>query len=89
MRFMIQGPAYGIVVAAGRSERMGGVDKLFAELMGRPEAPMGHAAPRRTPAKYESMGRSEKYLDSSELPIGDGAPGKKTRIKNARTKDAG
>ena len=33
---MIEGPAYGIIVAAGRSERMGGVDKLYAELMGRP-----------------------------------------------------
>lgn len=31
-----EGPAYGIVVAAGRSERMGGVDKIFATLMGRP-----------------------------------------------------
>src|SRR5947199_306992 len=30
------GPAYGIVVAAGRSERMGGIDKVFAQLMGRP-----------------------------------------------------
>ena len=33
---MIEGPAYGIVVAAGRSERMGGTDKVFAQLMGRP-----------------------------------------------------
>jgi 2-C-methyl-D-erythritol 4-phosphate cytidylyltransferase len=33
---MIEGPAYGIIVAAGRSERMGGIDKMFAELMGRP-----------------------------------------------------
>lgn len=32
----ITGPAYGIVVAAGRSERMGGVDKIFAPVMGRP-----------------------------------------------------
>ncbi len=31
-----QGPAFGIVVAAGRSERMGGVDKVFAQLVGRP-----------------------------------------------------
>src|SRR3954453_14738930 len=30
------GPAHGIVVAAGRSERMGGIDKVFAQLMGRP-----------------------------------------------------
>lgn len=30
------GPAYGIVVAAGRSERMDGLDKVFAPLMGRP-----------------------------------------------------
>lgn len=30
------GPAYGIVVAAGRSERMGGVDKIFAQVSGRP-----------------------------------------------------
>ncbi len=30
------GPAYGIIVAAGRSERMGGLDKIFAALMGRP-----------------------------------------------------
>jgi 2-C-methyl-D-erythritol 4-phosphate cytidylyltransferase len=30
------GPAWGIVVAAGRSERMGGIDKVFAPLMGRP-----------------------------------------------------
>jgi 2-C-methyl-D-erythritol 4-phosphate cytidylyltransferase len=32
----IDGPAYGIVVAAGRSVRMGGVDKVFTELVGRP-----------------------------------------------------
>jgi 2-C-methyl-D-erythritol 4-phosphate cytidylyltransferase len=32
----IQGPAYAIVVAAGRSERMGGVDKVLAPLVGRP-----------------------------------------------------
>jgi 2-C-methyl-D-erythritol 4-phosphate cytidylyltransferase len=32
----IDGPAYGIVVAAGRSERMNGVDKVFTELVGRP-----------------------------------------------------
>ena len=31
-----EGPAYGIVVAAGRGERMGGIDKVFAALMGRP-----------------------------------------------------
>jgi 2-C-methyl-D-erythritol 4-phosphate cytidylyltransferase len=31
-----EGPAYGIVVAAGRSERMGGVDKVLTELVGRP-----------------------------------------------------
>jgi len=30
------GPAYAIIVAAGRSERMGGVDKVFAQLAGRP-----------------------------------------------------
>lgn len=33
---MIEGSAYGIVVAAGRSERMGGADKVFAQLVGRP-----------------------------------------------------
>jgi 2-C-methyl-D-erythritol 4-phosphate cytidylyltransferase len=33
---MIKGPAYGVVVAAGRSERMGGADKVFADLAGRP-----------------------------------------------------
>jgi len=33
---MIEGSAYGIVVAAGRSERMGGADKVFAQLAGRP-----------------------------------------------------
>jgi len=31
-----QGPAFGIIVAAGRSERMGGLDKVFATLAGRP-----------------------------------------------------
>ena len=31
-----EGPAYAVVVAAGRSERMEGVDKVFAPLMGRP-----------------------------------------------------
>lgn len=36
LRMGIEGPAYGIVVAAGRSERMGGVDKVFTELVGRP-----------------------------------------------------
>jgi 2-C-methyl-D-erythritol 4-phosphate cytidylyltransferase len=30
------GPAFGIIVAAGRSERMDGLDKVFATLMGRP-----------------------------------------------------
>lgn len=30
------GPAFAIVVAAGRSERMGGGEKVFAQLMGRP-----------------------------------------------------
>ncbi len=30
------GPAYAVVVAAGRSERMGGADKVFTQLMGRP-----------------------------------------------------
>jgi 2-C-methyl-D-erythritol 4-phosphate cytidylyltransferase len=33
---MIEGPAFGIVVAAGRSVRMGGTDKMFAPLAGRP-----------------------------------------------------
>ncbi len=33
---MIEGPAYGVIVAAGRSERMGGIDKMFATLSGRP-----------------------------------------------------
>ena len=33
---MIEGSAYGIVVAAGRSERMGGADKVFVQLVGRP-----------------------------------------------------
>lgn len=33
---MIEGPAWGIVVAAGRSQRMGGADKVFAQLVGRP-----------------------------------------------------
>jgi 2-C-methyl-D-erythritol 4-phosphate cytidylyltransferase len=32
----LSGPAYGIIVAAGRSERMGGGDKVFAQLLGRP-----------------------------------------------------
>jgi 2-C-methyl-D-erythritol 4-phosphate cytidylyltransferase len=36
MARMIEGRAYGIVVAAGRSERMGGADKMFATLAGRP-----------------------------------------------------
>ena len=31
-----EGPACGIVVAAGRSERMDGIDKVFVALMGRP-----------------------------------------------------
>lgn len=31
-----RGTAYGIIVAAGRSDRMGGIDKVFAQLMGRP-----------------------------------------------------
>ena len=33
---MREGSAIGIVVAAGRSERMDGLDKIFAALMGRP-----------------------------------------------------
>jgi 2-C-methyl-D-erythritol 4-phosphate cytidylyltransferase len=36
MTARIAGPAWAIIVAAGRSERMGGVDKLFATLAGRP-----------------------------------------------------
>ncbi len=32
----IDGPAYGVIVAAGKSERMGGVDKIFVTLIGRP-----------------------------------------------------
>ena len=32
----IEGPAWGVIVAAGRSERMGGADKVFAPLVGRP-----------------------------------------------------
>jgi len=32
----VEGPAWGIIVAAGRSERMGGTDKVFAPLVGRP-----------------------------------------------------
>lgn len=32
----IDGPAFGVIVAAGRGERMGGIDKVFAPLMGRP-----------------------------------------------------
>ena len=31
-----QGPAYGVIVAAGASERMAGTDKVFAQLAGRP-----------------------------------------------------
>jgi 2-C-methyl-D-erythritol 4-phosphate cytidylyltransferase len=31
-----EGPAFGIIVAAGRSDRMDGIDKVFAALMGRP-----------------------------------------------------
>ena len=31
-----QGKAFGIIVAAGRSERMGSLDKMFAPLAGRP-----------------------------------------------------
>ena len=30
------GSAFGVIVAAGRSERMGGTDKVFAPLVGRP-----------------------------------------------------
>ncbi len=36
MTSTLEGPAVGIVVAAGRSERMGGTDKVFASLVGRP-----------------------------------------------------
>ena len=32
----IEGPAFGVVVPAGRSERMEGIDKAFATLAGRP-----------------------------------------------------
>ena len=32
----INGPASAVIVAAGRSERMGGTNKLFAQLVGRP-----------------------------------------------------
>jgi 2-C-methyl-D-erythritol 4-phosphate cytidylyltransferase len=44
------GPAYGIVVAAGRSERMGTTDKLFAPLMGRPMLAWTLAAFKQCPA---------------------------------------
>jgi 2-C-methyl-D-erythritol 4-phosphate cytidylyltransferase len=46
----IDGPAYGIVVAAGRSERMGGVDKVFAELAGRPLVAWSLAAFKKCPS---------------------------------------
>lgn len=36
MTSTMEGPAVGIVVAAGRSERMHGTDKVFASLVGRP-----------------------------------------------------
>ncbi|HYM16644.1 MAG TPA: 2-C-methyl-D-erythritol 4-phosphate cytidylyltransferase [Dehalococcoidia bacterium] len=36
MSDVIDGPAYGIIVAAGRGERMDGIDKVFAPLVGRP-----------------------------------------------------
>jgi 2-C-methyl-D-erythritol 4-phosphate cytidylyltransferase len=36
MALRTEGPAWGVVVAAGRSERMGGIDKVFASLLGRP-----------------------------------------------------
>ncbi|MDE3095413.1 MAG: 2-C-methyl-D-erythritol 4-phosphate cytidylyltransferase [Chloroflexota bacterium] len=32
----IEGPAFGVIVAAGRGERMDGVDKVYAALVGRP-----------------------------------------------------
>ena len=44
----IDGPAYGIIVAAGRSERMNGVDKVFTELVGRPLVAWTLAAFRNT-----------------------------------------
>ncbi|MEX2225209.1 MAG: 2-C-methyl-D-erythritol 4-phosphate cytidylyltransferase [Dehalococcoidia bacterium] len=46
----IDGPAYGIVVAAGRSERMNGVDKVFTELVGRPLVAWALAAFKNTAA---------------------------------------
>jgi 2-C-methyl-D-erythritol 4-phosphate cytidylyltransferase len=36
MTDQLTGPAFGIIVAAGRGERMGGIDKVFAPLAGRP-----------------------------------------------------
>jgi len=36
MTDQLTGPAFGIVLAAGRGERMGGIDKVFASLAGRP-----------------------------------------------------
>ena len=45
-----EGPAYGIVVAAGRSERMGGIDKVLTELVGRPLIAWTLAAFRECPA---------------------------------------
>jgi 2-C-methyl-D-erythritol 4-phosphate cytidylyltransferase len=47
MESPIAGPAWGIIVAAGRGERMGGVDKVFAELAGRPAVAWSLAAFKR------------------------------------------
>jgi len=43
------GPAFGVIVAAGRSERMGGADKIFAPMMGRPLITWTLAAFRNCP----------------------------------------
>ena len=64
------GPAYGIIVAAGRSERMGGIDKVFAQLMGRPLLAWTLAAFKKCPdvdsvvvvASPDSVGRMRDFV---------------------------
>lgn len=65
-----RGPAFGIIVAAGRSERMGGVDKVFVQLSGRPLLAWTLAAFKKCPdidgvvlvASPDSQARAEALV---------------------------
>lgn len=87
------GPAFGIIVAAGRSERMGGTDKIFAPMMGRPLITWTLAAFRNCPdidgvivvAAPEAIMRMRLLLHEWRVPdVVDVVPGGARRQDSVR-----